>query len=161
MKANSETAPGPGRTGEDVGPPKAEPAGQTGAEIVAEFLKHSPFVGHLGMRLVALDPDRAEILMPFADPLITIGDTVHGGAISALIDTTAMAASWSTDQAPANLRGTTVGLTVTFLSAARSQDLTARASVLRRGKNLCNVDVDVLSKDGELVAKGLVTYKLG
>ena len=161
MEANSKTTPGSGQAGENVGPPKAEPAGQTGAEIITEFLKHSPFVGHLGMRLVTLEPDRAEILLPFAEPLITIGDTVHGGAIAALIDTTAMAASWSTEQPPQNLRGTTVGLTVSFLAAARSQDLTARANVLRRGKNLCNVDVEVSSKDGELVAKGLVTYKLG
>ena len=133
----------------------------TGAEIVTEFLKHSPFVAHLGMRLEALAPDRAELTMPFVDHNITIGDTVHGGAISSLIDTAAMAASWSVDSPPANMRGTTVGLTVSFLAAARSTDLTARATVLRRGKNLCNVDVEVVGADGELVAKGLVTYKLG
>lgn len=133
----------------------------TGAEIITEFLQHSPFVSHLGMRLVSLEPDRAELILPFSEPMITIGDTVHGGAISALIDTTAMAASWSTEVAPANMRGTTVGLTVSFLAAARATDLTARASVLRRGKNLCNVDVEVVTAGGELAAKGLVTYKLG
>jgi uncharacterized protein (TIGR00369 family) len=140
---------------------EAAAAGPSGAEIITEFLQHSPFVAHLGMRLVALAPDRAELLLPFAEPMITIGDTVHGGAISALIDTTAMAASWSTESPPANLRGTTVGLTVSFLAAARATDLTARATVLRRGKNLCNVDVEVLTAEGELAAKGLVTYKLG
>ena len=133
----------------------------TGAEIITEFLKNSPFVSHLGMRLVTIAPDHAELILPFTEPMITIGDTVHGGAISALIDTTAMAASWSTETPPANLRGTTVGVTVSFLDAARASDLSARATVLRRGKNLCNVDVEVLTASGELAAKGLVTYKLG
>ena len=141
-----------------------EPAAQTaqsGADIMREFLKVSPFVGHLGIRLVSLEPDHAELTLPFSEPLITIGDTVHGGAISTLVDTAAMAASWSTEAPPANLRGTTVSLNVSFTSAARSVDLTAKAGVVRRGKNLCTVDVDVTDPSGELVAKGLVTYKLG
>ncbi|MGH2785029.1 MAG: PaaI family thioesterase [Actinomycetota bacterium] len=138
-----------------------ETAAQTGWAIMREFLKVSPFVGHLGIRLVRLEPDFAELLLPFSEPLITIGDTVHGGAISTLVDTAAMAAAWSTESPPANLRGTTVALNVSFTTAARSVDLTAKARVVRRGKNLCACDVDVTDPNGELVAKGLVTYKLG
>jgi acyl-coenzyme A thioesterase PaaI-like protein len=59
------------------------------------------------------------------------------------------------------LRGTTVGMSVDFLSAARSQDLTATARVLRRGSSLCFCEVEVAGGDGRLVAKALVTYKLG
>jgi len=161
MNDETTSAPGPGAAGEQAGPPQTQPASQTGAGIITEFLRHSPFVAHLGMRLVTLEPDRAELVMPFKDEIITIGDTVHGGAISSLIDTAAMAASWSTDTPPANMRGTTVGLTVSFLAAARSAELTAHASVIRRGTNLCTVDVSVYTPDQELVAKGLVTYKLG
>lgn len=138
-----------------------ENAAQTGWDIMREFLKVSPFVGHLGIEPVSLEPDLAVLTLPFSEPLITIGDTVHGGAISTLIDTAAMAASWSTETPPANLRGTTVALSVSFTTAARSVDLTATARVVRRGKNLCACDVDVTDPSGELVAKGLVTYKLG
>ena len=134
---------------------------QSGGDIMREFLKVSPFVGHLGMKLVSIEPDLAVLGLPFSEPLITIGDTVHGGAISTLIDTAAMAASWSTETPPANLRGTTVALSVSFTTAARSVELTATARVVRRGKNLCACDVDVTDPSGELVAKGLVTYKLG
>ena len=111
-----------------------ENAAQTGWDIMGEFLKVSPFVGHLGIRLVSIEPDRAELTLPFSEPLITIGDTVHGGAISTLVDTAAMAASWSTETPPANLRGTTVSLNVSFTNAARSVDLTAKARVVRRGR---------------------------
>jgi acyl-coenzyme A thioesterase PaaI-like protein len=37
----------------------------------------------------------------------------------------------------------------------------ADARVLRRGRSLCFCDVDVTDASGTLVAKGIVTYKLG
>ena len=129
--------------------------------MIEQFLAVSPFVRHLGIRLERLDADRALLAMPFADSLVTIGDIVHGGAVSALIDTAAMAAAWSTPEVPENLRGTTVGLSVQFLAAARGRELLAQATVSRRGKSLCYCEVGVNDSDGQLVAKGLVTYKLG
>ena len=66
-----------------------------GAELISEFLKHSPFVGHMGMQLREIEDDRAVLALPFREEVVTIGDVVHGGAVSALIDTAAMAASWS------------------------------------------------------------------
>jgi len=133
----------------------------SGSELIAQFLGISPFVRHLGLRLERLEPDRALLAMPFSEPLVTVGDVVHGGAVSSLIDTAAMAAAWSTPDLPENIRGTTVGLSIQFLAAARSRELLADARVVRRGKSLCYCDVGVTDSDGQLVAKGLVTYKLG
>lgn len=132
----------------------------SGMEVIRQFIPASPFVGHVGITLEELEPDRAVLSLPFSENVVTIGDVVHGGAIASLADTAAMAASWATDEVPDNLRGTTVGLTITYLTAASSQDLTAEARVIRRGKNLCFVDVEI-SGDSGLVAKALVTYKLG
>jgi uncharacterized protein (TIGR00369 family) len=134
---------------------------QSGAEVITQFLQHSPFVLHLGMGLESIEADRARLAMPYRDELATIGDVVHGGALSALVDTAAMAASWSAHDASGPLRGTTVGLSINFVAAARGQELTADARVIRRGKSLCFCDVDVTDRDGALVAKGLVTYKVG
>lgn len=133
----------------------------SGAEFIRQFLPHSPFVGHLGMQLAEMQPDLAVLTMPFQDALITIGTTVHGGAIASLIDTAAMLAAWSGAEVPANGRGTTVSLTVAYLSAAQREDLRATARVLRRGRSLVYLDVDVQTTSGTSVAKGLVTYKLG
>ena len=133
----------------------------TGMDVIRRFLEVSPLVRHLGMRVVGLEPDRATLVLPFAECVVTVGDVVHGGAISALVDTTAMAAAWSTPELPANPRGTTVGLTVDFLTAARAQDLTAVGRVIRRGKSLCFCEVSVADAGGQVVAVGLVTYKLG
>ena len=133
----------------------------SGAEVITQFLLHSPFVLHLGMRLETIEPDHARLAMPYRDELATIGDVVHGGALSALVDTAAMTASWSAHDASGDLRGTTVGLSVDFVAAARGSEVTADARVLRRGKSLCFCDVDVTDSNGALVAKAIVTYKLG
>jgi uncharacterized protein (TIGR00369 family) len=133
----------------------------SGAEIIARFLEHSPFVAHLGMRLDQIEHDRARLSMPFRPELVTIGEVVHGGALSALIDTAAMTAAWSGFDAAGELRGTTVGLSVDFLAAAQGREVTAEAKVIKRGRNLCFCEVDVADADGRPVAKGLVTYKLG
>jgi uncharacterized protein (TIGR00369 family) len=132
-----------------------------GAEVMREFVASSPLARHLGIELVAIEPDRARLRLPFSEPVVTIGDVVHGGAICALVDTAATAASWATDELPESRRGSTVGLTVDFLAAARGVDLLASARVVRRGGQLCFCDVEVADPDGRLVAKGLVTYKLG
>src|SRR5438045_7218813 len=88
---------------------------QTRADFIRQFLPTSPYVGHLGIQLTDMQPDMAVLTLPFASSLVTIGTTVHGGAIASLIDTAAMVAAWSDNTVPENLRGTTVGLTVTYL----------------------------------------------
>jgi uncharacterized protein (TIGR00369 family) len=133
----------------------------TGEEIMRQFLPSSPFPGHLGIRLVDMGPGSATLGLPFADALVTAGTTVHGGAVASLIDTAGMVAAWSGGEVPDRLRGTTVGLTVSYLAPADGEDLQASATVLRRGRSIVHVDVDVRTASGTAVAKGLVTYKLG
>jgi uncharacterized protein (TIGR00369 family) len=134
-----------------------------GAELITQFIAHSPFVRHLGIELREIEDDRALLAMPFTDEVVTIAKTVHGGAVSLLVDVAAVAAAWSAveidDEPPL---GATVGLTVDFLAAGRDQEMLAEAHVLRRGGSLCFCEVKVRgAEDGELVASGLVTYKLG
>ncbi len=133
----------------------------TRAEIIRQFLPASPYVGHLGIQLTEMQPDMATLTLPFTDALITIGKTVHGGAIASLIDTAAMVAAWSDATVTDSIRGSTVSLTVNYLAAAQSEDLKATARVLRRGRSLVYLDVEVYGASGNIVAKGLATYKLG
>jgi uncharacterized protein (TIGR00369 family) len=133
----------------------------TRAEIIRQFLPTSPYVGHLGIQLTEMQPDMATLTLPFTDALITIGKTVHGGAIASLIDTAAMVAAWSDATATDSIRGSTVSLTVNYLAAAQSEDIKATARVLRRGRSLVYLDVEVYGASGNIVAKGLATYKLG
>ena len=133
----------------------------SGADFIRQFLPTSPYVGYLGMQLTDIQPGMATLTLPFTDSLVTIGTVVHGGAIASLIDTTAMVAAWSDAAIPAKVRGSTVSLTVTYLAPAQQEDLRATARVLRRGRNLVYLDVEVYGASENIVAKGLVTYKLG
>jgi uncharacterized protein (TIGR00369 family) len=99
--------------------------------------------------------------MPFTDTLPTLGNVVHGGAISSLIDTAAATAAWSGADVPEKPRASTVGLTVDFLAPARGQRIAADARVVRRaGRGLCFCEVRVSGDDGTHVAQALVTYQL-
>lgn len=133
----------------------------SGEEIMRQFFPTSPYVAHLGLQLTEMQPDMAVLTMPFRDELVTIGATVHGGAVASLIDTAAMVAAWSDATVTDSIRGSTVSLTVNYLAAAQSEDLKATARVLRRGRSLVYLDVEVYGASGNIVAKGLATYKLG
>ena len=52
-----------------------------GAELITEFLKHSPFVRHLGIELREIEDDRVLLALPFREVVVTIGDVVHGGGL--------------------------------------------------------------------------------
>jgi uncharacterized protein (TIGR00369 family) len=134
---------------------------QTGAEVMAQFIPTSPFAAKLGIVAEVLDGDEVRLRMPFDPSNVTIGDMVHGGAIATLADMTVMAAAWAGAEVPDSLRGVTTSIAMQFLAPARSTDLIGVGRVLRRGKTLVNVDVDVVTPDGEAVAKAIATYKIG
>jgi uncharacterized protein (TIGR00369 family) len=133
----------------------------TGAEVMAQFLPQSPFVIKLGIVAEVLDADEVRLRMPWDPTNVTLGDMVHGGAIAALADITVMAAAWAGVQAAESLRGVTTSMAMQFLAPARATDLIGVGRVLRRGKTLVNCDVDVVTPDGEAVAKAIATYKVG
>jgi uncharacterized protein (TIGR00369 family) len=139
-----------------------EPTETSGTELVRGFLEHSPFARHVGLRLDDLDDGRATLTLPFSDDVVTLGDVIHGGAISTLVDVAATAAAWAGAEVSEDVKWGTASVTVDFLRPARATDLVASARLLRRGRSLCFCEVEVTgSDDGELVAKGLVTYRLG
>lgn len=129
--------------------------------VVREAIVRSPYGRLLGIEVESVAPDRVCLRLPYRPEVVTVGDVIHGGAISSLVDVAATAAAWSGADPDVAARGTTVGFSVSFLSAARGAHLVAEACVLRRGKAICVCDVTVRGADGEPVAKALVTYKLG
>src|SRR5258706_11829147 len=97
---------------------------------------------------------------PFRPGLRANADFVQGGEIVSVIDTAGVVAVWS-DVSPDVTRGATASMTVNYLSGAGRVDLLAEARVIRRGRSVVFVDIDVISPAGERIAKGLLTYKLG
>ncbi len=127
---------------------------------LADTTARSPLGCHLGWQPVAITDDRASFRMPFAQHNVTVGNMVHGGAISALADAAATAACWASPEAGPDSRGATIALNVNFLKAALGTDLVAEAVVVQRGGSLCVADVTVRDEAGTTVAVARATYKL-
>ena len=131
------------------------------AAALKAFVEASPFCRTLGISVERIAIDEVELSLPFAPANVTVGDIVHGGAVSTLVDVSAAVTAYTGVELPERPRGSTAGMTVDFLRAARGSDLRSHARVLRRGRALCFVEVDVSDADGELVAKALVTMRVG
>ncbi len=129
------------------------------------MLKHAQTIGEqqpyarlLGIELLEADGERAVLKLPYKADLGS--DRVNGGAISSLVDIAATCAVWSAAEVEDGARGATVGFSINFLKLAVAADLTATATVRRRGGTICVGDVSVTNPDGEEVAIANVTYKL-
>jgi uncharacterized protein (TIGR00369 family) len=133
----------------------------TRAEIISAFIPASPFAKELGIEIVSLRPDHAQLRLPWAQKLATMGDVVHGGAIAALLDTAGMAAAWSDDFEPEKTAGATVSMNVNSAAAAVASDLLADARVVRRGRSLCFCEVRVTDAAGTVVAHGSMVHRYG
>lgn len=139
----------------------SDPPAASGRDVIAQFLPESPFVVKLGIVADRLEEDEVRLRLPWDPSNVTIGDMVHGGAIATLADLTVMAAAWCGAQAPPELRGVTVSLTLDFMASARATDVIGVGRVLRRGRSLVNCEAEIVDPQGTLVAKALATYKVG
>jgi uncharacterized protein (TIGR00369 family) len=127
------------------------------AEVQAIF-DRSPFIGWLGLKVIALDHERQEIsvTMTMRPELERRPGSrqFHGGPIAALIDITG-------DFAIGMLVGggvPTINLRTDYLRPAIGEVLTAVARVRRTGKSAAVVDIEVLDDANKLVALGRGTY---
>ena len=94
-----------------------------------QFIEALPHSVALGMQLQSLDKGTAVISMPYSDKLVGDPETgvMHGGAVSALMDTTCGAAVMSHPSNP--LATATMDLRIEYLrSATPGQTITTRAT---------------------------------
>jgi len=128
--------------------------------LLSRLIVESPYGSLLGLELVDAAEDCVRLRMPYRSEVTTLGDTVHGGAISGLVDSAATASFWASSKIAPGSRGTTIGFSISFLSAGRGSDLVATARVRRRGREISTGDVTVCDSEGKEIAVALVTYKL-
>jgi len=88
-----------------------------------------------------------------------VAGSVHGGVLSALVDIVTLSAIASVVQPGEQMAGT-AELNISYLRPALGDAVIAEARVLKKGRTLAVVDVDLSGGDGRLVAKGRVSYAL-
>lgn len=125
-----------------------------------KFMEDAPFSRLLGMKGEHIEPGRALLSLPVREDFV--GDprrpALHGGVLSALIDTAGGAAAWSALGPGESV--STVDLRVDYLEPARlAGPLRAEAVLRRKGNRVCHVRVSV-TQDGVLVAEGAAVYNI-
>lgn len=129
-------------------------------ETLAGLVAGSPYGRLLGIEVEEAGEGRVRLRLPYRESLTTLGDLVHGGALAGLVDTAATAAAWLGLEDPSGARGTTLGFSVSYLRGLRGADALAEARVVRAGRQIVVLRVEVSDPTGEPCATALVTYKL-
>lgn len=120
------------------------------AEIARRFTEAIPHCSALGMKLIEISDGEAVIEMPYDERFI--GDprtgVIHGGAVSALMDTCCGAAVMSHPQAPAITA--TIDLRIDYMRpASPGQTIRARATCYRVTKSVAFVRAVTMDDDQE------------
>jgi acyl-coenzyme A thioesterase 13 len=109
-----------------------------------------------GFRLVKAAADGALVELDVGDAVVNVNGTLHGGAIATLMDHAGTAAIKAADRQ--GRPGVSTDLNVSFFAPAPGGvTVAADARVLKIGKTLAFVTVDVRLPDGTLVAQGRMT----
>jgi len=115
-----------------------------------------PYGKLLGLELGEISRGQVSIHLEVRDELRQNQGVVHGGAVASLIDTAAAFAVLS--QLELNERVTTTDLTIHYLRPISSGRLTATARIVRGGRRLFVLSVDVRSDQGILLATAVTSY---
>lgn len=120
----------------------------------------NPFHKLLEIEVEDASTGYARIKLPMAERLKGgVGGSLHGGVLSALVDIAALGAMTSVFTPNEQAAGT-AELNISYLRPALGSHVIAEARVLKKGRALAVIDVDITSPDGKLVAKGRVSYAL-
>jgi uncharacterized protein (TIGR00369 family) len=119
-------------------------------DAAAQFITALPHSVALGMTLESLEKGIAVISMPYADHLVgdPVTGVIHGGAVSALMDTSCGAAVMSH---PSHPNGTaTIDLRIEYFRAATpGQTITTRAECYHMTRSVAFVRATATDEDAE------------
>jgi uncharacterized protein (TIGR00369 family) len=128
-------------------------------EFFADF-DQAPFHQYLGLTLADWRADYARLRLTLSEQTPTgIGGSVNGGVIATMVDMAAIPAVFAGMREGSQPAGT-ADLQVTYLRQAHGAWIDAEASVIKRGRQLCTVEVSVTDDAGNLCARGRVLYAL-
>ena len=129
-------------------------------DTVFDNFDNHPFHQFLGLRLVEAKPDYARVRLTINETTPTgVGGSVNGGVLSTMVDMAAVPAVFSNmheNSVPAG----TADLQITYLRQVHGEWVDAEATVIKRGRQLCTIHVDIRDPKGQLCASGRVLYAL-
>lgn len=111
-----------------------------------------PMAKTLGIRTVSASKDEVVLALDYRPELCQPAGLLHGGAIMTLADTAGGSLAYA--NLPEGAEGTsTIESKTNFLSAVSSGTVTARARVLKAGRSVIVVEMELTDDSRRLVAK--------
>jgi len=118
-------------------------------------VRHIPIVETLGFKLLEIDDGYCKAVVPHNRKYDGIFKSFHGGLLMTVADSLACFAIMTLTGVEEPL--TTTDMNIRFLAPCRT-DVTAAARVIKLGRTLCPVAVDLYDAEGVQVAVAQVTY---
>jgi uncharacterized protein (TIGR00369 family) len=120
-------------------------------QAIQSWIEQSPYAAALGVKCESVGDAAVSLFLPFSERNANPGGALHGGCAASLgviaghaIARTAL----GEEAAPFH----TAGLQVNYLAAAIGEEVVARGTLLRCGKNMCFVEVDISTREGKSIA---------
>jgi uncharacterized protein (TIGR00369 family) len=123
---------------------------------VREAFEEIPFARLLGMELGELRRGAATLHIEAREELKRNRGILHGGVVASLADTAAAFAVLTL--AEPGQASTTIDLTVHYLRPLSAGRATARARVVRAGRRVAVISVDVFDENQALAATALTSF---
>lgn len=123
---------------------------QVNLDVARKFIEAIPFSNALSMKVEEIGEGHAIISMPYDEKLVGDPQTgvIHGGAVSALMDTCSGAAVMSHPSSP--IATATIDLRIDYMrSATPGQRISARAECYHITRNVAFVRVTATDDDRE------------
>jgi len=117
------------------------------------------FARRLGVAIAALEPDRATLVLPYRAEHMNAVGVLNGGASASLLLMAGTVAAWTGMDLDAPRELGCVDVAVQYLASGTEDDVTATARVLRRGRDLAFLDVELRAGADTPICHGLVTYR--
>jgi uncharacterized protein (TIGR00369 family) len=144
--------------------------------IVRDVYEHLPFNEVLGLKVDHLEAQRAGFRFAKREDLVgnVVQGILHGGVISAVLDTTGgllatvsalgrMLESGSTQEeiVAGFSRIGTIDLRVDYLRPGRGEHFVSTATIMRTGRSVAVTRMELTNDQGFLIAVGTGAYRIG
>lgn len=123
---------------------------------IHEAFASVPYAKLLGLELGEMRSGEAKLHLDIRDELKQNQGVVHGGAVASLIDTAAAFAIVT--RLESGERVTTTDLTIHYLRPITSGRITATARIVRGGRRLFVISVEVTNSQQVIVATAVTGY---
>ena len=126
-------------------------------DAIFERIKEIPIVDFLQLEVLSLSEGYCEVKVPRRSRYDGVFESFHGGLLMTIADSTACFAIFTRSGPRARL--TTTDMNIRFLAPCLS-DVTAKARLIKYGKTMCPVTVELFDENQQMVALAQVNYIL-